>query len=170
MKEKNSKVFLVITVVLIAVICVLSVCLITVISSKSDNGTAYDSENYVEFNVGGDIAVPTPYCELHFPAEYSENLKVAEDKDGKIHKFIFIAQFENRASELFTISFGDYEQEKIGEIQAIGGGVPVSVVWSETDVKDELTVNSLNVYYAMQESVNYLIERLGSEPNFIPAA
>lgn len=169
MKEKNSKVFIAVTVVLVAVICVLSVCLVTVVS-KSDSGLSGNSEDYIEFNVGRDIVVPTPYCELHFPAEYSENLRVAEDKDGKIHKFVFIAYFENRASELFTVSFGDYEQEKIGDIQAIGGGIPVSVIWPETDVKDELTVNSLNVYYAMQESVNYLIESLNGATNFIPAA
>lgn len=109
--------------------------------------------------------IGTPYCTLHFPVVWEENLIVEQtDRPDGVCEVAFYGKVPNkRQCLLFTVLFGGDEGDQLGVLMTDDGGfVTVNLRMAELNLKGWRDADA-EIIYAMQEAVNDMIARLPLE-------
>ena len=85
------------------------------IQSEITNG------DVLHFQVSTDIEIPTPYCILHYPQEWSDKLKIVTSETENIYRVYFIGLIEDNEVPLYSISFGESAEMPLGTLQQENG-------------------------------------------------
>lgn len=108
-----------------------------------------------------DMTVETPYGQLKCSGKWDNQIRIELD-DSELYTATFYGKVNKKPEQhLFTITFNvgeddavafviDAEQQQVG-ISIIPGDIIVDDSWSEEEV---------NIIYAMQEEINYVLENL----------
>lgn len=109
-----------------------------------------------------DMALDTPYMELHYPAMWAEYLNVQVSK-GTPYRVGYYANFEGHGSlHLFTVSFGGSKGTLLKTIKTSDGQmVEIRIEVPELSLDSSWTEEEQTFAYAMQEDLNYLLDRMG---------
>lgn len=108
-----------------------------------------------------DMALDTPYGELHFPVRWAEYLATEVDEtDG--YTVRFCARIGDHADQpLFAIHFGGNQGVFYGKTNSASGeGAEIRVTVSEISLDESWTDAETSLVYAMQEDLNYLLEHM----------
>jgi len=129
------------------------------LNSPAQSGSTSGSGELPE-SMKSDLAVDTPYMELHYPSKWADNLSI-KVKDGKVYSVTYACIIgSHNETELFTIYFGGKK------------GVPLKTIKTEDGDKVEIRINvpelsldgwsedERNTAFAMQEDLNYLLLKL----------
>lgn len=108
-----------------------------------------------------DMAIDTPWGEIHYPSKWSGHLEL-EVKETEGYSVTFYCKLEGHDRQpLFTIHLGGIKGTKVGILTAPNGDkVEVRVTIHEFAPADAWTEEESNAFYAMQEELNYLMEKL----------
>lgn len=108
-----------------------------------------------------DLALDTPYLELHYPAKWAENLSI-EITEGEAYGVSYSGIVgSHEAQPLFTIWFGGSRGITLKTIKtADGASVEIRVEVTEVLLDGSWSEAEKNTLLAMQEDLNYLLARL----------
>ena len=105
--------------------------------------------------------VETEFGTLQYPEAYKDALVTEESKEDEIDTITFSADLEGQKYQLFQILICKDEGDSVGTVKDKNGTVRnVFVNMEELPDLSGLTQEQQDQVYAMQESVNTLIEKL----------
>lgn len=108
-----------------------------------------------------DLAIDTPYMELHYPSEWADNLSI-RITEGVPYGVTYSGVVGDHAEEpLFTIWFGGEQGAPLKTFKAASGEmVEIRVEVTEFFLDGSWSEEEKNILYGMQEDLNYLLNRL----------
>jgi hypothetical protein len=112
-----------------------------------------------------DLSIKTPYAVLHYPSNWKGHVRTEQVRESP-YKLVFYSVFDEMPDQrIFEISIGHQVDEPIGTIQTADGdivqvAVRVCTIVPHMDISDE----GMDKIHAMQEDLNYLLERLDIQP------
>lgn len=108
-----------------------------------------------------DLAMDTPYMELHYPSQWSETLSIIHT-EAPVYSVAFFSKVEGHEDvHLFTVFFGGTEGVSLKTIQTADGSVvDVRLLVPEIDLDDTWTDDEAELVYTMQEDLNYLLDKM----------
>lgn len=109
-----------------------------------------------------DLAIDTPYFELHFPSEWADYLSITVEETGDAYGVVFSAVIGSHSTEhLFTVWFGGDQGTELKTFKAADGQmVTIRIAVTELFLDGSWTESERSTIYAMQEDLNYLLGRL----------
>ena len=108
-----------------------------------------------------DMAIDTPYGELHYPVKWAEYLNVEVDESNGYSVAFYCALEDHVPALLFTIHFGGTQGAVVTKISDKSGGtVEVRVSFVELDLDESWIDNDVGIAYSMQEDINYLLKAI----------
>ena len=121
-----------------------------------------DDENY------GDIEITTPYVKLHYSEKWMNHLKIKKNFEDESNVTFFACIDGKKDIEIFTVHFNEDGEIPLGVLKLESESVYIAFSYSELKYDDTWTQNEKDVVNAMQEQINYIIDHLEKETNFIP--
>lgn len=105
--------------------------------------------------------VTTEYGDLKYPDDFYEFLETEETKDGDNLRVLFRAIINENKYDMFTLIIGEAEGEIVGTLtDSAGTKRNVYVEFHELGDTSALSESESNRLYAMQESLNYVLDNL----------
>lgn len=119
------------------------------------------------FTVNEDLCIDTPYCNLHYPEKWKDNLEIEKKSEHDLYSVIFYGICGDQKEKLFTVNFGEIDCIEIGSIISDKNiDVRVGFEFSDFIPDDSWLKSDTETICAMQEDVNYTIEKIKCEENF----
>lgn len=118
----------------------------------------------------GDVWVETPYCDLIYPFEMSDALRVRSESVDDGLTVIFYGSINDVEEALYAIHFGVETGFPVGTL-SLADGTEIGV-WTEIfEIEPEASwgEGEINTLYAMQECVNDTLAQLQQEAGFTAA-
>lgn len=116
----------------------------------------------------GDIQVETPFCTLYFPGKWRDQISTRGVDLGYGYEVFFFVPCGDDTTELFAVLFGfrSTYSTRVGAI--VSNGIATSVNLEMPTPSDHFswTEEQQKNAFAMQEDVQYLLDRLAEEPLF----
>lgn len=147
----------------------------TVTPVASSELTPFDQENPLPDSESGsdnstlpDMLVTTPYCNLHYPGEWSSSVRTDTEITTIGCIVTFYGTANNKEVRLFSVFFAESGENSfpVGSISLDGISVDVSVELSDFAPDDTWNTADADDISAMQEGVNYLINKLEENSAF----
>ena len=108
-----------------------------------------------------DMAIDTPYGELHYPVKWAEHLSVKVDQSNGYSVAFYCSLEGHEDALLFTVHFGGTQGAVVTKISdKTGGTVEVRVSLVELDLDETWIDNDVGIAYSMQEDINYLLNAI----------
>lgn len=108
-----------------------------------------------------DMALDTPYGELHYPMRWSEYFGVEIGEENGVYRVEFYCDIEGfEPKQMFTVYYGGSEGYTIKNIKNDGKLIEVKLSMEELSFDESWSEDEKRIAYAMQEDVNYLIDGL----------
>lgn len=108
-----------------------------------------------------DLAIDTPYGELHYPVKWAEYLSIEVDESNGYSVAFYCALEDHVPAKLFTVHFGGTQGSVVTKIaDKNGGAVEVRVSLVELDLDETWIDNDVGIAYSMQEDINYLLNAI----------
>lgn len=141
-------------------------------SEEETTAPAVVADSDVVLSYDTDLCIPTAYCTLHLPEQWSDCMHVVQSKRGTAYAYTFYASLENREEiSLFVIHFGEDGEMPLGMWNTDSGQtVYMSLTPQSLDFDESWTVEEMDLVCAMQESTNYMLQALTASPKFTPAS
>lgn len=151
----------------------------TLTPAASSEPTPFDQENPLPDSESGsdnttqqDMLVTTPYCNLHYPGEWSDRVRAETEITSNGCVVTFFGTADDQEVNLFSVFFAESSESSfpIGTISLDGLVLDVSVdipEFAPDDTRDASAADDIN---AMQEEINYLINKLEENSAFTLAA
>ena len=108
-----------------------------------------------------DFEIETPHCTLYYPAKWKEQVRI-ETVEGNAFRVEFYGQVEGKEEQhLFDIAFGGEEGYTLGHlITKDDSKIAVNIVSYDFAPGEGWQDAEANIIYAMQEDINYIIDKL----------
>lgn len=131
---------------------------------------ARGTEMEIQEDPEGDVWVETPYCNLIYPFEMSDTLRVeSESVEGGL-TVTFFGGINDLEEALYAFHFGVEARFLVGTL-SLEDGTEINV-WAdifEIEPGEDWEEDEINTIYAMQECINYTLEQLQNEVRFTAA-
>lgn len=120
-------------------------------------------------DIGDPLAIETPYGNLYYPDKWVDSLRYSKNETDNGVAFEFYGTVNGREELIYIIIFG-YETDNSFPVGTISGdgfeNVQISVELSDFIPDSNWSQDDADTMCAMQESVNYITEKLKENPNF----
>lgn len=114
-----------------------------------------------------DLLIETPFVTLYYPAEWANSVRAEVKEDEIGAEVLFYGNVNGKEEWLFTICFGGADGYPVGVYQTKEGYLlDVTIAMSELTVDDSWTREDVSTICAMQEGVNYVLEKLTEDQKF----
>lgn len=114
-----------------------------------------------------DIQIDTPYCTLHYPAQWSQDVKIQTDETPEKFSVTVTGRIGDREAALFAVVFGESEEMPIGTLVCDDGTeVTVRLNLELFDPDGSWTEEEIDRAYEMIDGSAYMIEALAELDNF----
>lgn len=108
-----------------------------------------------------DMAIDTPYGELHYPVKWADYLSIKVDESNGYSVAFYCALEGHEDALLFTVHFGGTQGSVVTTVASkTGGNVEVRVSLTELNLDDSWVDNDVGIAYSMQEDINYLLSAI----------
>lgn len=118
----------------------------------------------------GDLKASTPYGDLYFPGQWKDSIRWVgqETEAGYIAEFYGIVN--GKESRLFTLYFAEIVDDAVpvGILTAADMTMDVSLALWDLPEDSGWSEAEQDMFYALQEKVNYLLDKLKENPGFSP--
>lgn len=117
-----------------------------------------------------DLTVSTKYAELVFPAQWADQIRTETEEMGIGYAVTFYGTVGGKEAELFTVFFAAESENSfpVGILSVDGVAMDVCIEVAEVLSDGSWTTAQMDTISAMQESVNYMIEKLQETTDFEP--
>jgi len=128
-------------------------------SSESDEEDIQVLSDYYE--------IETKYCKLYFPEVWKENIEIV-DKEEMGYKVGFYGRIDNKEAQLlFEVCFNSDDGELLGYLELEENIVNISIDINDIVFDDSWEEEEMNQIYTMQEEVNFVIDTLKMNENYV---
>ena len=105
--------------------------------------------------------IETPYCMLYYPEKWKEQVRI-EKVGGDVFKVEFYGQVEGKEEQhLFDLLLGGTEGYTLGYLATKDENkVAINIISYSLELGEDWQNAEVNTIYAMQEDVNYTIDKL----------
>lgn len=178
MRKKNNKIVVIATIFCIVIVGIIGILWVDELKKEQKSNDIkneqVDNENDEQSalltetqEIQGDFEIETPYCSLYFPAKWQNQVSVNKLEEER-YTVQFWGNIEGKEQQhLFDFLFGGTEGIMIGELTMEDGTViPVYIYSVEQQMDENWTEEEKNIIYAMQEEINYTIEKIEGLDNF----
>ena len=108
-----------------------------------------------------DLAIDTPYMELHYPSKWADNLSIQVQEENGFAVGYYCSIGDHADLQLFTVYFGGEVGAPLKTFKTEAGEtVEVRIEVPELSMDSSWTEEEKSLAYAMQEDLNYLIGKL----------
>lgn len=108
----------------------------------------------------GEMTIETPYCPLYYPARWKQYLDVRVS-EGSSYRMDFYGVLNDHEQLLFTLDFGGTEGIHAASLPDSSGNlVELRVIINEFMPDSTWTAADTRIIYAMQEELNYVLNKL----------
>lgn len=109
-----------------------------------------------------DMAMDTPYMELHYPSKWADYLSINVTEDNDTYSVSYACVIGSHAEQhLFTVWFGGDHGMSLKSIKDDSGEmVEVRIEVTEISLDESWSEEEKNIVLAMQEDLNYLLARM----------
>lgn len=162
----------------LAVLCVVVVVLLVILLVPDKEAQQPDQSGQTQGSQGqdsqeqstgqsGNGTVETPYGTLYYSEEWKDSIR-AECKELDFGMdVLFYGSIAGEEYWLYTVSFGGSAETPAGVIETDQGYMmDVTYELSDFAPDDSWTAENKDAFCAMQESINYLLEKLQENPAF----
>lgn len=110
----------------------------------------------------GDVVIETPYLDLYYPGEWSALLHTETEQNGGEFTVVFAARMDQRGIiELFRVTLNGDPAKAFANVKTRDGSVvPIRLQSADIVPDDSWTSSEIQVVFAMQEALNYVLEHL----------
>lgn len=116
-----------------------------------------------------DVQVKTPFCTLYFPGQWADGLETKVTEEEWNTAVDFSAAIDGEKIRLFTLHFGGAAGDPVGIWEdAEGVMMDITMEIHELELEDRWTAEQTDHICAMQEALNYVLEKLAEEDGFTP--
>lgn len=123
--------------------------------------------NPVVDDAGSDIPIDTPYCTLHYPARWSQDVKILADQTPEKYSVTVVGLIGGREAALFAVVFGQSEEMPVGTLVCDDGTeVTVRLNLDLFSPDESWTEGEITRAYEMIDGSAYLMEALAELDNF----
>lgn len=120
-----------------------------------------------DFNGEEALAISTKYCNLYYPVDFEEVLKVEKSSTGNSEAVAFYAMLSDEESVLlFEVCFGEADGAKIGEFAGSEGAVPVYLIVEDIVPDESWSSAQVDLLLGMQEGLNVVVSSLEANESF----
>ena len=114
-----------------------------------------------------DICIYTPYCTLHYPAQWSQEVKILTDQTPEKFSVTVVGLIGEKEAALFAVVFGQSQEMPVGTLVCEDGTeVTVRLNLDLFRPDESWTVEELDRAYEMIDGSAYLMEALAELENF----
>lgn len=111
--------------------------------------------------------IETGYVDLGYPAQWVPYLQYEYKEENGVLTVAFCCSIGDNQTPLFDVHFGDAQMgECFGYIAKDGEKIPFTVTFHDYIPDESWDEDDKHVLYAMQESVNELIQAVKADPNY----
>lgn len=108
-----------------------------------------------------DMALDTPYMELHYPSEWADYLSIKVNKGNPYSVGYYCSIGSHADQHLFTVYFGGQKGTPLKTIKTESGEqVEIRIDVPELSLNDSWTEEEKTFAFAMQEDLNYLLGKM----------
>lgn len=117
-----------------------------------------------------DKVIRTPYCDLYYPAQWKDAVRYEGQETEVGYIGVFTGVINGRKAELFRVWFADADETciPVGIYSTDAVTVDVCISLPELPEDNDWTQQEQELFYGLQETANYLLDRLKEEPGFTP--
>lgn len=185
MKNKQNGRFLVFATLTIVVAVILVIVLLMNIDGSKDktNDDLFDespiqnTNDNVTLNTGivyeennspeKDICVVTPYVNLYYPGEWADNVSYEIEETGAQYRVSFYGSVNEIKQLLYTIVIGEKDSYSVCTVKSENGStVYVGIDIANFEISSKWTNDEADTICAMQEAMNYTLQKLQSEAEY----
>lgn len=118
-------------------------------------------------DAGSDIQIDTPYCTLHYPAQWSQDVKILTDQTPEKFSVTVVGLIGEKEAALFAVVFGQSEEMPVGTLVCDDGTeVTVRLNLDLFSPDESWTEAETTRAYEMIDGSAYLMEALAELDNF----
>lgn len=108
-----------------------------------------------------DMVVSTAFGDLHYDGQWKDSLETQETENGDRTEIEFTAKMDSGTYPLFKVTIGGEDGEPVGTLTGEDGTVRnVYIEPYDPENLDQMSEEEQNRFYAMKDSINYLIDNL----------
>lgn len=183
---KNKKNLIIIVCVVAIVLVAISIALVEIIRNKDEQRTIVEneiiSEEQLEQNTSLEsigvvkeepqvieefFEIETKYCNLYFPEKWKDSIDI-RDKEEMGYKVGFYGIVENKEAQLlFEVCFNSDDGELLGYLEMEENIVNISIDINDIVFDDSWEEGEINQIFAMQEEMNFVIDTLNMNENYV---
>ena len=165
MEKSKMKKLIVILVVLFVVVTIGIVAML-----KGEANTNNGAENNIEAteeiaNEEPDVVTETPYCDLHFPGRWKDDVVIENSKENP-YTVDYYGVVNGDKYLVFSLIFGESDGFCLGIFATDDGEIGMHIVEGALNDIEDLSEEEQNMLYEMQINVNYIIQNLEKDKNF----
>ena len=136
------------------------------IEEMVDENKMVDTKSSLEEMLEGEaFVIETPNCDLYYPLEWKEQIRV-EQVEGDVHIVKFFGTIGEQGEHfLFSVLFGGEEGVLLGTLNE----KPVYIISTTEEATETWTEDEEMTFLNMQVDVNYLLGMLQKEEGFVKA-
>jgi hypothetical protein len=114
------------------------------------------------------IDIETPYVTLRFPKEWSKQIRTKKVKDDVYTVEFYGIVADKGEQRLFDLVFGGTEGYLLGYLDILGEDKPMTlnIISYELNATERWTEKETQLFYAMQDDVNFVIDKLVDTGDF----
>ncbi|MDD5980785.1 MAG: hypothetical protein PUC27_01360 [Clostridium sp.] len=144
-------------------IIVFAICVCCIFASLSMIGCAGGGSS-VKSTPEPAITISTKFGDLYFPAKWEGLLRTEQEESDESVIVTFKAVVREQELTLFVVTIGRSGDTMVGRLKDAGGTErSVYLYVEELSFGEGITADEQHSLYAMQEDLNYLIDRLNSD-------
>lgn len=144
-------------------IIVFAICVCCIFASLSMIGCAGGGSS-VKSTPEPAITISTKFGDLYFPAKWEGLLRTEQEESGESVIVTFKAVVREQELTLFVVTIGRSGDTMVGRLKDAGGTErSVYLYVEELSFGEGIAADEQHSLYAMQEDLNYLIDRLNSD-------
>lgn len=111
--------------------------------------------------------IETQYCKLYFPEMWKDNIEIRY-KEEMGYKVGFYGVVENKEAQLlFEVCFNSDDGELLGYLEIDEDIVNISIDINDIVFDDSWEEEEMQQIYTMQEDVNFVIDTLNKNENYV---
>lgn len=115
------------------------------------------------------VEITTSYCVVKYPIAFQDQIRVDAENQEDRAELKFSVLLNNAEYPLYSLIFGGNEGIPVGTLTRKDGTVvSVAILFCQAD--ESLDMESLQSFYAVQETLNDVLQSLAENKQFTPAA
>lgn len=167
-KKKNTTKIL--SIIFVVLVIVNLVGFLFLLKDKDDDNSGNinnDISNQNTIEEVSNFEIETKYCKLYYPEVWKDQIELKETEEfGYKVEFYSLIQGKE-AKHIFDVCFNSDDGNLLGYLKSDDDIINISIDVMELNFDDNWKQDEIDEVYAMQEEMNYVMDTLSNNANYV---